>query len=102
MFPQGASPYGCLDMAGQVWEWTASLWGRSFGTPEFKYPYDPADGWENLEAGDDMLRVLRGGSFLSYRNVARCAYRSGSSPDLRNGDGGFRVVVSPISPPSAL
>ena len=31
-YPQGASPYGVLDMAGNVWEWTRSLWGP-FGIP---------------------------------------------------------------------
>jgi len=41
--PRGDSPYGCADMAGNVWEWTQSLYKG--------YPYDPGDGRENLEAG---------------------------------------------------
>ncbi|MBE9508363.1 MAG: SUMF1/EgtB/PvdO family nonheme iron enzyme, partial [Chloroflexi bacterium] len=52
MFPGGTSPYGCLDMAGNVWEWMASLWGEDWSKLEFKYPYNPTDGRENLEAGD--------------------------------------------------
>jgi len=49
--PRGASPYGVLDMAGQVWEWT-----RSLASP---YPYNPRDGREDLSA--DAPRVIRGG-----------------------------------------
>jgi formylglycine-generating enzyme required for sulfatase activity len=105
IFPEGVSPYGCLDMAGNVWEWTASLWGLWTGEEvkfQFKYPYDPTDGRENLEAEDDMLRVLRGGSFIIGRNLARCAYRYRNYPYARIRHYGFRVVVSPISPSSAL
>ena len=101
LFPNGASPYGCLDMAGNVWEWTSSLWGRDFSKPDFKYPYYPGDGRENLEAGDNVLRVLRGGSFDVSRYSARCAYRGRGYPDGDWDYSGFRVVVSPISPTSA-
>ena len=93
-FPGGATPYGCQDMAGNVWEWTRSHFG--------KYPYEPADGRENLEAGDDVRRVLRGGAFNFYRDLARCAYRYRSNPYGGWLNSGFRIVVSPISPTSAL
>jgi formylglycine-generating enzyme required for sulfatase activity len=97
-FPDGASPYGCLDMAGNVWEWTSSLWGEK-AEPEFKYPYDPTDGRENLEAGDRVGRVLRGGAFYNDERGTRCTYRNWYDPDFRYWYFGFRVVAAP-SPPS--
>jgi iron(II)-dependent oxidoreductase len=97
MYPDGAGLYGCLDMAGNVWEWTSSLRGKDYWDPDFKYPYDPADGRENVGAGDEILRVLRGGSWGYNRSRARCSYRLRSLPDLRGYNIGFRVVVSPIS-----
>jgi formylglycine-generating enzyme required for sulfatase activity len=99
MFPAGASPYACLDMAGNVWEWTSSLWGKGWEKPDFKYPYRSDDGRESLKA--EGLRVLRGGSWLDYRGFARCSYRYWGGPDDRGGFIGFRVVVSPIPFPSA-
>jgi len=84
LYPAGASPTGCLDMAGNVWEWTASLYKA--------YPYDPHDGRENLEDGGN--RTLRGGAFVDLDYVVRCAFRRYFGPDYRLFRLGFRVVSS--------
>ncbi|HOU13056.1 MAG TPA: SUMF1/EgtB/PvdO family nonheme iron enzyme [Anaerolineae bacterium] len=94
IFPEGASLDGCLDMVGNVWEWTRSLWGKDWQKPDFKYPYRDEKKRENLEAGDEILRVLRGGSFRDIRDFARCAFRYWNLPNLRYDYFGFRVVVS--------
>jgi formylglycine-generating enzyme required for sulfatase activity len=85
--PDGASPYGALDMAGNVWEWTSSRYAP--------YPYDPEDGREGPEAD---TRVLRGGSFGGDAYFVRRAVRDNGyryGPDDMDDKFGFRVVVSP-------
>jgi formylglycine-generating enzyme required for sulfatase activity len=86
-FPGGVSPYGVLDMGGNVWEWTRSL--------RRDYPYDPDDGRESLDA--EGLRVVRGGSFSSRGRFVRCACRLRLNPYRVDYDHGVRVaLVSPF------
>jgi formylglycine-generating enzyme required for sulfatase activity len=84
-FLDGASPYGCLDVSGNVWEWCHSLYRD--------YPYDPRDGRQEPEA--EGLRVLGGGSFYDNQGRGRCAYRGILRPDFFMFYLGFRVVVAP-------
>lgn len=86
-YPEGASPYGILDMAGNVWEWCSTLYKP--------YPYDPGDGRENPEA--EGGRVLRGGAFDDGARDVRCAGRSGLYPLSLWRSSGFRVVASPVA-----
>jgi formylglycine-generating enzyme required for sulfatase activity len=94
-----ANGFGLYDMIGNLWECTRSLWGTDPQKPDFEYPYDPDDPKrEALDAGDEVYRVVRGGSWYCPRVYARCAFRYGLLPDLRYYLLGFRVVLrsSPV------
>jgi formylglycine-generating enzyme required for sulfatase activity len=81
IFPQGASPYGALDMSGNVWEWCLN-------------EYESGD----MNARSTARRGVRGGSWNFDRDGARAAYRGNGSPVARFGYLGFRVVVAvPVS-----
>lgn len=82
--PQGDSPYGCADMAGNVWEWVNSL--------HRYYPYCSDDGRENILPREN--RILRGGSYHNRRKLIRCAARVFTHPSKNDNDFGFRLVVS--------
>ncbi len=90
MYPRGATPEGIHDLAGNVWEWTGSLYRP--------YPYRADDGREDAES--EERRVVRGGSWNSDQRYARCASRNRSIPDYWLDRLGFRVVVSLGSPAS--
>ncbi len=94
VFPAGRTPEGLVDMTGNVWEWTLSLWGRDSQAPDFAYPYDSADGREEVGADAGCLRVLRGGSWISSGLGARAAVRSGGLPAVRFTYDGFRLVCA--------
>lgn len=83
VFASGASPYGALDMAGNVWEWTSSLFKE--------YPYTAQDGREALDSGEQ--RALRGGAFFYNRYDVRCAVRSRYRPEGKHYLVGFRPAL---------
>jgi serine/threonine-protein kinase len=68
-YPSGASPYGVLDLGGNVWEWVADDYAEDTGR-----------------------RVVRGGSCCSYFVDPRAANRNAWTPDHRDGDLGFRCA----------
>jgi gamma-glutamyl hercynylcysteine S-oxide synthase len=85
-YPAGASPYGCLGMIGDVWEWTASCFG---GYPGFMpYPYKE---YSQVFFGSDY-RVLRGGSWATRARVVTPTFRNWDYPQRRQIFAGFRIA----------
>jgi serine/threonine-protein kinase len=83
----GSSWVGALDMAGEVWQWTNTIYNK------FPYPYSATDG---RESNNDTynLRVLRGGSFLNSKDNLRSAVRTANAPDNEYYSFGFRCTRS--------
>jgi len=86
IFPNGASPYGVMDMSGNVWEWCLS----DYGNPQLDARK------ENLRT--EQSRVLRGVAWYSNQMNARAVFRYFNHPTARYNFIGFRVVV--VRPPS--
>ena len=116
-YPQGISSYGCFDMAGNVWEWTADWFDSQYyrsapdrdpqgpakaeDKPFFGRPEDVGVSIYELEpaaAGSSTLsdcKVLRGGSWNGGGVIhIRCANRDYDEPDYRNDTIGFRCARS--------
>ncbi len=90
-FPKGATPYGVLDMVGNVWEWVEDRYAAYEKVPQTN-PTGPA-------TGED--RVIRGGAWNgAYASWVRPTFRWRDNPDTRSYGVGFRcakpAVVGPV------
>ena len=92
-FAGGAAPCGAQDMAGNVSEWTSSLYRP--------YPYQAGDSRESTDseiANTSPRRVCRGGSWDSYAEEVRAAHRGSWRADEPHELIGFRVAWAPARP----
>ena len=85
-FPEGTSPYGCRDMTGNVWEWTATPFEGYPGFEPFPYP-EYSETWFD---GDH--RVLKGGSWATSPSVLRTSFRNFFRRHFRIAFAGIRLA----------
>ena len=83
--PSGASPYGALDMAGNVWQWVNDWYAAYYSSSPPSNPQGPSSG---------KTRVLRGGSWADYEDLIRSANRSELVPTSAFSRIGFRCSRS--------
>ena len=72
-YSTSARPYSVLDMAGNIWEWMTTKYGKC-------YPFALEDEWQATYLEQDTLRRMRGGAYNSMQNDVRGAYHHYLSP----------------------
>jgi formylglycine-generating enzyme required for sulfatase activity len=90
--PPGDSSFGCGDMAGNVWEWTSTLWRDNGLKAQFTYPFKD-DGRDNTKQESTTFRIFRGGAYNSDIPELDCSSRDYYASDSHNKNLGYRVVL---------
>ena len=87
-YPEGASPFGALNMVGNAWEWVADWYDENYykEEPPDRNPSGPEEGY---------ARSLRGGSYSNGMRWIRTTYRGGRDPSTADMGFGFRCAKSP-------
>ncbi len=94
LFPAGEAGFKLYDMTGNVWEWSASRWGRRVEAPDFTYEqWDQQEGNRN-DPNPLEFRIARGGAWDFSAGFLRCAFRNWNHPVGRYSNLGFRLVLS--------
>lgn len=91
-FPDDMSPYGAMDMAGNVMEWVKDLYDNYYYQNSLN-SNPPGPFWIGDLTGDDMFRVIRGGSFMMPEYAIRTTFRVGSDFSYHMGGTGFRCSL---------